>query len=213
MTVLVACETSGIMRDALLARGIDAVSCDLKPTQRPGPHIQGDVRNILQGRWSGLIAHPVCKYLTNAGVKHLYNGMRKEGGINPDRWAKMVEGAAFFRLFDEAEHIPLRATENPIPHGHARLLMGRGADQYVQPYHFGSPFQKATGWWLRGLPKLKREREKSSYAEGEIKQAVWLMGPSPDREERRSETDPEIARACAEQWAPVFAGEFRLAAE
>lgn len=204
MNILIACETSGIMRDAFIARGHNAVSCDLKPTQRPGPHIQDDARAVLRFNWDMLIAHPVCKFLTNAGAKHLYkrvNGVwAKKNGRNEERWEAMRKGAEFFRLFERAEHIPKRAVENPIPHGHARALMGRRADQYVHPWWFGSPFSKATGWWLTGLPLLPREREKSSYAPGEIKQAVWLMPPSEDREEKRSETDPQVARACAQYW-------------
>jgi len=76
--------------------------------------------------------------------------------------------------------------------------MGRRATQYVHPWWFGSPFQKATGLWLTGLQPLPRECRKSSV--GEIKQAVWLMGPSPDREEKRSRTDPQVARAMAQYW-------------
>lgn len=205
LNILVACERSGVMRDALRARGHRAVSCDLKPSRVAGPHIQDDVRNHLHHPWDMLIAHPVCRYLTNAGAKHLYIGTRKENGPDPERWRLMAEGAAFFRLFDsgqEVQHIPLRAVENPIPHGHAVRLMGRPADQYVQPWWFGSPFSKATGWWLTRLPLLPQEFTKADYPPGAIKQAVWRMGPSPDREEKRSQTDPQIARACAQYWTP-----------
>jgi len=208
--VLVACECSGIIRDALIAAGVRAFSCDLKQTQRPGPHYHGDVRDVLYRPRVGLIAHPVCKFLTNAGAKHLYKRINgkwaKEHGPDEDRWRHMREGAAFFKEFDRADHIPLRAVENPIMHGHATREVGRRADQYVQPWMFGSPFSKATGFHLTGLKPLVPERDKSWYAERGIKitQAVWLMAPSEDREERRSETDPEIARAIAEQWGPVF---------
>jgi hypothetical protein len=205
---LVACERSGIVRDALERAGVRAVSCDLFPTQRPGPHYQGDVREILPLRhWRLLIAHPVCKYLTNACAKHLYrrvNGVWSiKHGPDEDRWQKMREGAAFFLQFEQADHIPMRAVENPIMHGHAIAIIGRKPDQYIQPWMFGDPFSKATGLHLTRLPKLVAEKRKSDYAPGEIKQKVWLMPPSEDREEKRSETEPGIARAFAEQWGPL----------
>lgn len=204
MNILIACEESGVVRDAFTAMGHNAVSCDLKPSRQPGPHYQGDVRDILHYRWDALIAHPVCKRLTNAGAKHLYIGCKKENGINPVMWQAMLDGAAFFNLFrsDLVQHIPKRCVENPIMHCHARALTGgHRATQYVHPWWFGSPFQKATGLHLTGFPKLPREREKSSYPEGGIKQAVWLMGPSEDREEKRSRTDPQVARAMAQYWS------------
>lgn len=201
MNVLIACEESGTVRDAFAALGHRAVSCDLKPSKTPGEHYRGDVRDILHYAWDLLIAHPVCKRLTNAGAKHLYIGCRKENGINPVMWQAMLDGAEFFNLFrgDKVQHIPKRCIENPIMHKHARELCGE-ASQYVQPWWFGSPFQKATGLHLHGLSLLPQERRKDSYAAGEIKQAVWLMGPSPDREEKRSVTDPQVARAMAQYW-------------
>lgn len=205
--VLVACEESGMVRDALIAVGVRAMSCDLKPTRRPGPHYQGDVRDILPARhWRGMIAHPVCKILANSGAKHLYR--RVDGvwsiknGRDPERWAALEKGVQFFKLFLDADHIPMVAVENSIPHGHAVKMIGRGADQYTQPWWFGEPFTKAAGWWLKNLPKLKREREKASYPE--ITAKCWRMGPSDDREEKRSETEPGVAAALARQWAPHF---------
>lgn len=197
MNILVACERSGIVRDALIAAGHNAISCDLKPSRRPGPHLQCDVRLVLHRPWDGMIAHPVCRYLTNAGVRWLHS--------QPGRWELMREGAAFFKTLDsgpEIRHIPLRAVENPIMHEYAAAIIGRRADQFVQPWWFGSPFQKATGFHLTGLPALPQEFARTWYAERniEIKQAVWLMGPSEDREEKRSETDPQVARAIARYW-------------
>jgi hypothetical protein len=147
--VLVACEESGMIRDALTAVGVRAISCDIKPTRRPGPHYHGDVRDILPLRhWRGLIAHPVCKFLANSGAKHLYRRIdgvwAKEHGPDPERWANMEAGAEFFNLFWNADHIPMRAVENSIMHGHAlELTAGRPADQYTQPWWFGDPFTKA----------------------------------------------------------------------
>lgn len=96
MRVLVACEYSGKVRDAFLARGHDAMSCDLLPTDIPGPHFQGDVREILGDGWDMMIAHPPCTYLANSGAKHLYRDMRKENGFNLDRLERMRDGALFF---------------------------------------------------------------------------------------------------------------------
>lgn len=197
MKALVACESSGIVRDALLAFGIDAISCDFKDTERPGPHYKGDVRDILGKRWDLLIAHPVCRRLANSGVRWL-----KE---RPWLMDEVPAAAEFFLLFDQAKHIPHRATENPVHHKYARAIVGRRAEQYVQPHYFGSPFKKATGFWLHGLPKLQRTHWPKDYPPGtEFKQAVWLMGPSPTREEDRSRTDPAIAAAMAHQWGRML---------
>jgi len=191
MKILVACECSGEFRDNFLTLGHDAISCDLKPTRKPGPHYQGDVRDILYEPWDMLIAHPVCKYLTNAGVRWLHT--------RPERWGLMRQGAEFFKLFDDAKHIPKRAIENPIMHKYAIEIIGRKADQYIQPWWFGDPFSKATGWWLHGLPKLAATHTKADYPDG-IKQECWLMAPGPDREEMRSKTYPGHAREAAKQW-------------
>lgn len=206
--VLVACEESGVMRDALTAAGVRAISCDIKPTRRPGPHHHGPIQDILHLRhWRGLIAHPVCKYLANSGAKHLYRRIdgkwAKEHGPDPQRWADMEAGARFFNLFRDAHHIPLRAIENSIMHGHAVKLVGRRQDQCTQPWWFGEPFTKAAAWWLYGLPKLVREHKKSDYEK--ITPKCWLMTPNdPDRDAKRSETELGVAAAVARQWAPYF---------
>ena len=188
--ILIACECSGQIRNAFLAMGHDAMSCDLKPTRTPGPHYQGDVRDILGDSWDMLIAHPVCKYLTNAGVRWLHE--------RPERWELMREGAEFFKLFDQATHIPKRAIENPIMHKYGLEIIGRKATQFVQPWWFGDPFSKATGWWLTGLPPLVATHKKTDYPE--IKQECWLCPPGPNREELRSKTYPGHAKAIALQW-------------
>lgn len=193
MRILVACEKSGRVRDALLAAGHDAMSCDLEPTEAPGPHYQGDVRDVLHEQWDGLVAHPVCRYLSNSGVRWLHE--------RPERWAAMVEGAEFFALFLNAAHIPRRAVENPIMHKYAAALIGRRADQFVQPHWFGDPFKKATGLHLEGLPKLTRTHYPGDYPPGTVfKQECWLMGPSAERESLRSRTYLGIANAIATQW-------------
>ena len=202
MTWLIACERSGAIRDAMIARGIDAVSCDLEPTRAPGPHIVGDALEQITRRWAGVIAHPVCRYLTNAGSKHLYAGMRKENGINAERWADMQKAAAFFNAFKTA-NAPRIAIENPIPHCHSRALIG-APSQYVQPWWFGDPAFKATGWWLYGLPRLTATNRLTPPKPGTDEHKRWSfihrMPPGPDREEKRSETFPGHAAAIADQW-------------
>lgn len=203
MTWLVACECSGTIRDALIAAGVDAVSCDLKPTRAPGPHIVGDALEQIERRWAGVIAHPVCTYLTNAGAKHLYVGGRKDNGPNVARWEAMRKAAAFFNAFKRANADRL-AIENPIPHAHARALIG-APTQYVQPWHFGDPYFKATGWWLYGLPKLVPTDRLTPPKPGTDEHKRWSMvhrcPPGPDRAEIRSNTFPGHARAIATQWA------------
>lgn len=203
MTWLVACEESGTIRDALLAAGVDAVSCDLKPTSAPGPHIVGDALEQIQRRWAGVIAHPVCTYLTNAGAKHLYVGGRKENGPDPDRWLGLHFAARFFNAFKSA-NAPRVAIENPVPHGHALARIGRPT-QYVQPWWFGDPAFKATGWWLTGLPPLVPTDRLTPPKPGTDEHKRWSfihrMSPGPDRAELRSKAFPGMARAIAAQWA------------
>ena len=209
MTWLIACERSGRIRDAMLDRGVDAVSCDILPTRSPGPHIEGDVTEHLQRRWSGVIAHPVCTYLTNAGSKHLYVGGRRQnddGTENPMDTARVwncVSGAKFFKLCLEA-HAPLVAVENPIMHELAATLVGCRATQFVQPWWFGDRMFKATGFHLKGLPRLVPTNKLTPPKTGTDERKAWSwvhrMPPGPDRQEKRSETAQGIANAVAEQW-------------
>ncbi len=198
MRVLIASEFSGIVRDAFLERGHDAVSCDLLPSERPGPHIQDDVLDHLDG-WDLMIAHPPCTYLTNAGVRWLWGtyGHKMAAGslTGADRWAAMREGSELFRNLMAAP-IPRIAVENPIMHRYAIEVIGRKQDQVVQPWMFGDPVQKAVALWLVGLPPL--------IATGPIMevrhQLVHKMAPSPTRSHDRSRFFPGIAAAMAEQW-------------
>lgn len=203
MTWAVMCECSGAVRDALLARGVDAVSIDLKPTRKPGPHIQGNALDYIGKRWAGVIAHPVCKRLTNAGAKHLYIGGRKENGIDVGMWLAMEDGARFFNAFKFA-NAPKIAIENPIPHCHARALIG-DLRPFVQPWWFGDRAFKATGFWLKGLKPLRPTNKLTPPAPGTAEHREWSfihrMPPGPDREERRSNTFPGVAAAMADQWA------------
>ena len=203
MRVLVACEFSGIVRDAFIARGHGAISCDLLPTESPGPHRVGDVREMLDDGWDLMVAHPPCTYLTNAGVRWLYGDyghkMADSSLVGEPRWAAMREGAALFRDLLAAP-IPMIAVENPIMHKFAVAEIGRRQDQVVQPWMFGEPVQKAVGLWLVGLPPL--------LATGPIcldrHQLVHKMAPSADRSHKRSVFFPGIAEAMADQWGSAL---------
>lgn len=185
MRALVACEFSGRVRDALIAKGVDAVSCDLLPSETDGPHIQDDVRNIALAGYDLLIAHPPCTYLANSGVRWLHE---QEG-----RWDKMREAADFFMYLLNAP-VPRIAIENPVMHRHAGI---RRPDFTVQPYQFGDPLRKRTCWWTKNLPRLLPT---SSMTKDEAEQYVWKLPPSEDRWKLRSVTPPGMAAAIADQW-------------
>ena len=201
MKVLIACEFSGIVRDAFIKKGHDAVSCDLLPTERPGPHIQGDVldiddldKELLRETYDLVIGHPPCTYLCNSGVRWLHN---KDKSINHDRWLKMQEASYFFgRLL----HFESRmvAIENPIPHKYAIREIGSKYNQIIQPWQFGHGETKATCLWLYGLPKLKPTNIVSGR-----KARIHKMPPSKDRGRLRSITYQGIANAMASQWGCI----------
>lgn len=199
MKVLVACEFSGRVRDAFRARGHDAWSCDLIPTEVDGLHIQGDVFDVLGADWDLMIAHPPCTYLCNSGARWLYN---KDGTKNEDRWREMKVAAGFFwgLLCCGVRKI---AVENPIPHKHAIKEIGRTYDQLIQPYQFGHPERKATCLWLKGLPKLKPTKDVRAEMEALPKskaQRIHYTSPGPERAKIRSITFQGIADAMAGQW-------------
>lgn len=195
MRVLIACEYSGTERDAFIRAGHDAMSCDILPTDTPGPHHQGDVRDLMGEGWDLVIAHPPCTYLSNSGVRWLHT--------EPGRWDKMREAAEFFALMWEFD-TPRLAVENPIQHRYAVEAHGKGkATQTVQPWQFGHPETKRTAYWLLGLPKLaetnnvKAEFDSLSVAE---RSRIHYASPGPDRWKLRSTSYPGIAAAMANQW-------------
>lgn len=194
LRVLVACEFSGIVRDAFIALGHAAVSCDLLPSEQPGPHVQGDVRRLLKrNQWDLMIAHPPCQYLTNAGVRWLYhNGTGT--ARDPARWRAMRLAAAFMSDLLDAP-VPHIAVENPIMHRYGLALVGRPCDQIIQPWQFGHGETKATCLWLKGLPPLAHTRVRSERVP-----RVHFASPGPERWKERSRTLPGIARAMAKQW-------------
>ena len=187
MRVLVACEYSGVVRDAFRAKGHDAWSCDILPTEAPGRHIQGDARDVLGNGWDLLVSHPPCTRLCNSGVRWL---------AERNLWAELDEAAALFAAFLNAP-IPRRAVENPIMHKHAkeRIPGYTAPSQILQPWQYGHGETKATCLWLRGLPPLVP----TDVVEGR-EQRVFRLPPSADRWKERSRTFTGIAAAMASQW-------------
>ena len=196
LSILVACESSGAVRDALTALGHTAMSCDLLPTETPGEHYQGDVRDVLDDYWDLMIAHPPCTYLSASGMHWTTRGLRDP---------KLTEDALdFVRLLLDAP-IPKIAIENPVGVISTRI---RPADQYVQPYQFGDDASKKTGLWLKGLPILvPTDRIPPRLINGKSRWGNQTdsgqnkLGPSDDRWKERSKTYPGLAAAMALQWA------------
>jgi site-specific DNA-cytosine methylase len=191
--VLIACEYSGTVRDAFAAAGHDAMSCDLLPTDAPGPHWQGDVREVLGMGWDLMIAHPPCTHLAVSGAKWFY---RKQ--------AEQAEALDFVRLLLEAP-IPRIALENPVSIISTRI---RKPDQIIQPYEHGHEATKTTCLWLKGLPHLTPTNIVGKGARHVTKSGKSLpewynLPPSPDRWKLRSATFPGIAAAMAAQWGAL----------
>jgi len=187
MKVLIACEYSGIVRDAFTKAGHEAFSCDLLPTETEGVHYQGDIKDFLYDhKWDLMIAHPPCTYLTNSGVRWLHT--------RPERWAQLDEGAAFFNFLLNASIYRI-CIENPIPHKYAVERIGRNYDQIIQPWQFGHGETKATCLWLKNLPKLKP----TNIVDGR-EQRIWKMPPGPDRAKERARFFTGVADAMADQW-------------
>lgn len=217
MKVLVACESSGVVRDAFRDRGHLAMSCDLLPSSKPGPHHLGDVREILHKGWDLLIAHPPCTYLSSSGMHWTTRGLR-DPQLTEDAldFVRLLMGAPIGRI----------AIENPVGAISTRI---RKPDQIIQPHFFGHDASKKTCLWLKNLPLLKstdyieprlvccgqtlaagigmygcpkcmgvnaaRQRWANQTDSGQNR-----LGPSPDRWKKRSETFTGIADAMAAQW-------------
>ncbi len=192
MNILIACEFSGIVRDAFIKQGHNAISCDLLPTEKPGPHIIGDVIPLLDYEWDMIIAFPPCTYLCNSGVRWLYNS---DKSINKERWFKLNKAYSFFNMFKlYTNHVKKIAIENPIMHKHARKYIGKYS-QIIQPWQYGHGETKSTCLWLKGLPKLTP----TNIVDGR-KARIHRMAPSKNRSKLRSITFTGIAAAMAEQW-------------
>jgi len=196
MRVLVGCEYSGAVRDAFIAAGHDAMSCDLLDTDRPGPHYKGDLFDVIDDGWDLGIFHPPCTYLSVSGMHWTTRGLRDP---------KLTEEALEFVRRILASKIKRKAVENPISIISSRI---RPPDQVIQPYEFGHDASKATCLWLDNLPPLR----KTAYIPPRIVNGCkrWAnqtdsgqnaLAPSEDRWKVRSETFSGIARAMAQQWS------------
>lgn len=180
MRVLVACEFSGVVRDAFTRLGHDVVSCDLEPTERPGKHYQGDVRDIINEGWDLMIAHPPCTHLAVSGARW-FKDKREE-----------QEEALDFVWFLMNAPIERIAIENPVSIISSRI---RKPDQIIQPWEYGHGETKKTCLWLKGLPLLIP----TNIVEGR-EAKIHKMPPGPDRWKNRSRTYQGIADAMAQQW-------------
>lgn len=225
MRILVACEFSGIVRDSFLQRGHDAWSCDLLPTESPGPHIQGDVLPHLGDGWDLMIAHPPCTHLTSSGARW-FAAKRADG--------RQAEGIEFFMALVNAP-IPRMRVENPVG---IMSRVYRKPDQIIQPWQFGHDASKTTCLWLRGLPPLVPTTDiAASYScrcganfvvelgkygcpnccgengaailgrgpkditkSGRVLPRWYNRPPGEGRSDERSRTFPGIAEEMAEQW-------------
>ena len=180
MKVLIACEFSGIVRDAFLDRGHEAISCDLLPSERPGPHYQGDVRDMDLSDYDLMIAHPPCTHLAVSGARWF-----------GEKCKEQLEALEFVYWLLRAP-VDRIALENPVSIISSKV---RPADQVIQPWEFGHPEVKATCFWLKNLPMLRPTR----IVEGR-EARVHRMAPSINRWKERSRTLTGIAEAMADQW-------------
>jgi len=195
MRVLVGCEYSGTVRDAFLRAGFEAMSCDLLPTESPGPHYQGDVFDVIGDGWDLAVFHPPCTYLAVSGL----HWNRRD----PERATKTEEALEFVRRLMAAP-IERIALENPISCISSRI---RKPDQIIQPHQFGHDASKATCLWLKNLPKLtptchvapRMVKGKPRWA-NQTDSGQNRLGPSDDRWKTRSTTFRGIAEAMAAQW-------------
>jgi len=183
MRVLVACEYSGRVRDAFRRHGHDAMSCDLLPTEVPGPHYQGPVEDVLNDGWDLMVAHPPCTYLARSGMHWTARGLRDP---------QLTEDALDFVRLLMAAPVDRWCIENPISIISCRI---RKPDQTIQPWEYGHGETKATCLWLHNLPRLRP----TNCVEGR-EERVLLMPPGPDRWKERSRTYQGVADAMGQQW-------------
>lgn len=210
MRVLIACEFSGIVRDAFIAKGHDAMSCDLLPTESPGPHYQGDVFDIINDGWDMMIAHPPCTHLSVYGARW-WKEKQKDG--------RQQAAIKFFISLAEA-NIPKIAVENPVG---ILTRKYKPPTQYIQPFWFGDSVQKKTGLWLKNLPSLEKTKvvdrgmiyvdpRGNKHGKAHTLRAkrgyspLMLLPRSEERWKIRSRTFPGIATAMANQWGSLSRG-------
>lgn len=191
MRILIACEFSGIVRDAFIATGHDVMSCDLLPTERPGPHYQGDIQDILYDDWDMIIAFPPCTHLAVSGARY-FKEKQADG--------RQQQGIDFFMLFTDLKCDRV-AIENPVG---IMSTVWRKPDQIIQPYWFGHETTKATCLWLKGLPKLiptniVHNGSRQRYPSGKSSPA-WHAKSGGGCGKSRSVTFQGVANAMAIQW-------------
>jgi hypothetical protein len=190
MKVLIACEYSGVVREQFLRGGAEAMSCDLLPTEIPGPHYQGDVRDVLNYPWDLMIAHPPCTHLSVSGAAH-FADKRMDG--------RQQSAVSFFMMLAKSD-IPQIAIENPVC---IMSSLWRSPDQIINPWEFGHTEQKSTCLWLKNLPMLKSTNNVKEQMMGLPKnerERLHYLPPSADRAKIRSKTYQGIAEAMADQW-------------
>ena len=203
MKILIACEFSGVVRDAFTERGHDAMSCDLLPTEQPGQHYQGDIFNIINDGWDMMIAHPECTYLTVSGNKWMKPEFKKRF---PTRQQDRKDAIKFFMDLVGAP-IDKICIENPVG---IMSTQYKKPTQYIQPYEFGHPETKKTGLWLKNLNRLKPtnvvkpewiigKKDGKRYSPTHYMSASGF-GKGSNRQKERSRTYPGIANAFAVQW-------------
>ncbi len=188
LKVLVACEYSGTVRDAFIRLGHDAMSCDLLPTDAPGPHYQGDVFDVIDYPWDIAIFHPPCTHTSVSGARH-FAEKRMDG-------RQQAAVSFFMRLVRRSSHIPGTAFEQPVS---IMSSLYQKPDQIIQPWQYGHGETKATCLWLRGLPLLVPTNIVDGRAD-----RIHKMPPSPDRWKERSKTYQGIADAMADQWSKSY---------
>jgi hypothetical protein len=213
MKVLVACEYSGIVRDAFINKGHEAISCDLLPSESNlGKHYKGNVKDILDDGWDMMIAHPPCTYLAVSGArwfyhpedKHLPYEERRPHPLHPNRKQLQEEALDFIKLLMKSP-IEKIAIENPVGVISTKI---RKPEQIIQPYMFGHSESKKTCLWLKNLQPLQptnivEEEERVVYASGKSMPRWYADAyklPPEERWKVRSATFPGIAKAMAEQW-------------
>lgn len=202
MKILVACEYSGVVRDAFIAKGHDAISCDLLDTESPGPHYKGNVIDILNDGWDLMVAHPPCTYLTTTGNKWMKPEFSERF---PNRKEQRASAIDLFLTLARAPIVKI-AIENP------KGIMSsvyKKPTQYIHPYYFGDPESKMTGLWLKNLPVLiptnmveptwficRNGKREPNWHMKTMK--ISLSGGA--RGKARSKTFKSIAQAMADQW-------------
>lgn len=184
MRVLVACEYSGVVRDAFIALGHDAISCDLLPTEAPGPHYQGDLFDVIDYPFDLMVAHPPCTHLSVSGSRH-FSAKRFDG-------RQQAAASFFMRIVRQSSHIPMTAIENPVC---IMSSLYRKPDQIIHPWQFGHGETKSTCLWLKGLPQLVP----TNVVDGRSPR-INRMPPSKDRWKHRSKTYKGFAEAMDDQW-------------